>query len=193
MEEIGPILDQLRKLEDPAGGDCMIDSNSSTLDDVIFIRSNTLDEWNGKRASQNIEPHSILAHGGRISADIRTIQMFKSIESSNTERVIAWIEAFEKYYGVPFGLIERCIFYTPQQILRVMDRRASVHAMKVWNKPCNKERGQRIVDNCNAAIQMWKEDAKSMLVLGSSARALLDKIDEDWCVGFSLTDHSDDV
>lgn len=69
--------------------------------DMITIRAVALDEWIGKTRDdrETILQRNVAAQGGRITADVTTIQAYSEIPDMEN-RVMEWKSAFSRFYGI---------------------------------------------------------------------------------------------
>ena len=84
-------------------------------------------------------------------------------EPTEPERVSRWKSLFNHYYGMPFSSIVEIIGTLPDTVVEVMNRRASVQRMKVWQKGYNYGRRETIIRLADKYIQCFGEVGASGL------------------------------
>ncbi|GAD98151.1 predicted protein [Paecilomyces variotii No. 5] len=154
--------------------------------DMTTIRAVVLDEWIRKKHDdrEEILEGNMAAHGGRITADVITIQAYSEIPDME-DRVVEWKSAFPRFYGISFEEVEKKEI--PENLKYVLNRRASVCVLNLWQRSWNAERRERILQNADSIIQYWSTDgSKDLFVDGSHMLELYKEI----CRGLAFRDFS---
>ncbi|KAJ9315449.1 hypothetical protein DTO271D3_4326 [Paecilomyces variotii] len=155
-----------------------------STNDIIILRAATLDDWSGQRKENSdlINERNILAHGGKIAADIETIRTFSEF-SPQESRITKWKKEFRERYGIRYEDIASKIDDVSEALLTILDRRASVLSLDIWARHHVVKRRDRIVHKADIVIQNWHKHPEELLQEGSQNKRLYDQIQEDWYNG----------
>lgn len=157
-------VNQLRQLQSELHGvreelHDVREQNLTTID-FFIVRASTLDEWAEDRDPIWDDDRNDRVHGGRLRTDVKTAIYYEPMEP---ERVSRWKSLFNRYYGMPFSSIVEIIGTLPDTVVEVMNRRASVQRMKVWQKGYNQGRRMTIIRLADKYIQRFGEKGASGL------------------------------
>ncbi|OJJ80225.1 uncharacterized protein ASPGLDRAFT_51809 [Aspergillus glaucus CBS 516.65] len=164
-------MNQLRQLQSDRDQDreelrsvreelCGVREQNLTTIDFFIVRASTLDEWAEDRDPIWDDDRNDSVHGGRLRTDVKTALYYEPMEP---ERVSRWKSLFNHYYGMPFSSIVEIIGTLPDTVVEVMNRRASVQRMKVWQKGYNQGRRSTILRLADKYIQRFSEQGTSGL------------------------------
>jgi len=149
--------------------------------DFLIVRASTMDDWAEDRDPDSEDGRNALVHGGKLPSDVKTIRLFASLEP---ERVARWKAVFKRFYGMPFERIDPVINTLPDVLVDVMNKRASVHWLKKWRRPSNRDRQSTIISIANDFIRCFCEKGATG-VTDQSMAAKLEILKEAWLIGMT--------
>lgn len=162
-------------------------TKSDFHDRVISTRAKTLDKWaTGETLDQkDVDNAALRAYTGDIAADIRAInthsQRDGGHDNSPAERIQKWKKTFWRFYGLPFDQASDKVTAMPQDLLLVLNRRATVHSLEKWTRGECVVRRCMIVEKTDLLVRIWLAgDEDDFLQEGSSSRELFDDIEGDF-------------
>lgn len=147
--------------------DLYFEIRKATLDDW----SATLDGWSGK---VNLDDAQEGVHGGSITMDVAIIAAFEGKPKARF-----WKEAFRVSYGVEFDAMKHVIKHVPDEILLMINRRASAKRLVSWQKK-RTEQAKNIIDCADEAISFWAQSPETSFSTGSRGYKLLRLIEDLW-------------
>lgn len=149
--------------------------------DFLIVRAATMDDWAEDRDPDFEDGQNALVHGGKLPSDVKTIRLFASLEP---ERVTRWKVVFKRFYGMPFERIDPVIHTLPDVLVDVMNKRASVHWLKKWRRPSNRDRQSTIISIANDFIRCFCEKGATG-VTDQSMAAKFEILKESWLIGMT--------
>lgn len=149
--------------------------------DFLIVRAATMDDWAEDRDPDFEDGQNALVHGGKLPSDVKTIRLFASLEP---ERVTRWKVVFKRFYGMPFERIDPVINTLPDVLVDVMNKRASVHWLKKWRRPSNRDRQSTIISIANDFIRCFCEKGATG-VTDQSMAAKFEILKESWLIGMT--------
>lgn len=156
-------------------------------DRVISTRAKTLDKWaSGETLDQkDIDDDALRAYTGDIVADIRAINTYSERDgdddSNPAARIQKWKKVFWRFYGLPFDQASDQVAAMPQDLLLVLNRRATVHSLEKWRTGACVVRRCMIVEKADLLLRTWLAgDEDDLFQEGSTSRELFDEIEGDF-------------
>ena len=179
LREVRQLADQLEKSKAEHEKRIRQLEAANPVDDRRLIRAAALDEWAGlpNQTDYRLPERNIVAHGGRLRLDVDTIQ---SLEPLQPERISAWKNAFKTQYGLPYHWVVPELDSIPEQVITVMDRRASAHIMRHWQKKTDL---QSDVLRCANEINVAWWERREKALEEPAVIALLKELEECWTKG----------
>ena len=141
-------------------------TKSDFHDRVISTRAKTLDKWaTGETLDQkDVDNAALRAYTGDIAADIRAINTHSQRDGGHDNS-----QASDKVTAMP------------QDLLLVLNRRATVHSLEKWTRGECVVRRCMIVEKTDLLVRIWLAgDEDDFLQEGSSSRELFDDIEGDF-------------
>jgi hypothetical protein len=115
-----------------------------------------------------------LVHGGSIAKDVAVIAAFEGKPEARF-----WKEAFRVSYGVEFDAMKHVIKNVPDEILLMINRRASAKRLVSWQKK-RTEQAKNIIDCADEAISLWAQSPETSFSTRSRGYKLLRLIEDLW-------------
>jgi len=170
------LLTRLEKLEGELAD--LRRKNLDTYDRVFEIRKATLDDWSRQSKVHDTQHERELrneqVHGGEIVNDVDVISAF-----DGKPRAEKWKDAFEDSYGVNFYTMKRTLKSVPDEIIIMLNRRASAKQLIVWQKN-RAYRARKIIQYADEAIGLWAQSPGTRFADGSRGYELLGQIEALW-------------
>ena len=154
---------------------------------AISTRAKTLDKWaSGETVDQKDVKNDVLrTYSGDIVADIRAINTYSERDGDDSSnpaaRIQKWKKTFWRFYGLPFDQASDKVTAMPQDLLLVLNRRATVHSLEKWTRGECVVRRCMIVEKADLLVKIWlagEED--DSFQEGSMSRELFDDIEGDF-------------
>lgn len=126
-----------------------------SVHDLHTIRSHALDEWAGLRLADGGD-RNVIAHGGRLLADIDTIKA----HAFQKERVARWKMAFEEKYGVSFDQTNETYVTMQPRFIDTLDMRAGALTLRAFQDSSHQKDNLKrsIIQKCDNIISSWKNN-----------------------------------
>jgi hypothetical protein len=82
-------------------------------------------------------------------------------------RAQKWKDAFKDSYGVGFDTMKRTLKSVPDEILLMLNRRASAKRLVGWQKKKRIDRANNIIHCADQAISLWEQSPGTRFAAGS--------------------------
>ncbi|KAN0070571.1 hypothetical protein V8E54_011440 [Elaphomyces granulatus] len=163
------LLSRLDKLEEK-----LVAMHQQHLDDYDLsfeIRKATLDDWSA----------TLDGWSGKVNLDDaqerEDVAVIAAFEGKPEARF--WKEAFRVSYGVEFDAMKHVIKNVPDEILLMINRRASAKRLVSWQKK-RTEQAKNIIDCADEAISLWAQSPETSFSTRSRGYKLLRLIEDLW-------------
>lgn len=126
-----------------------------------------LDKWSKYPTNEQPYGHrNIIAHGGNIVADMRTIAF---IAEQNADRTNRWKAGFLEYYGEEYHVCAaRNLQLSHRKLLEIFNIAASIKTLYKWHTRTGKTEREVIESKCNNIIGGWKKGLEGLFEDNSS-------------------------
>lgn len=174
------LLQRLENLESQLE-DLRHTGRSQFEDKLILTRATTLDEWSSQKRENQVDTNrrNLFAHGGRIVTGIETIRIYSKV-SNKSDRMEKWRQEFNRRYGVSYEEISSVVRTVPENLLTLLDRRASILSMRIWATPHHTKIRDQIVGKANVIIRAWRAHQEDLFAEKSLNAELRSQIEKDW-------------
>lgn len=136
-------------------------------DELLALRIAILDGWSNYPTSGQARGHrNVIAHGGNIVADMRTIAFMAERKPGRANR---WKAGFLEYYGEEYHVcVARDLQLSHRKLLEIFNIAASIKALYRWRTRTKKTDREAIETKCNNIIRAWKNGSADLFQDDSS-------------------------